>query len=74
MIRRSLLVLMAGLGLWIGQGFADDLTGRVAELRIQELQARVRWNRTLEDATAAARESGKPVFWLQVVGELGGGL
>ena len=39
-----------------------------------KLLSEVHWHRDLEHALALAKEEGKPVFWLQLVGELDDGL
>lgn len=39
-----------------------------------KLLSEVHWHRDLEHALAIAKEEGKPVFWLQLVGELDDGL
>ena len=48
--------------------------GSEVEKSVGRLVADVHWHRDLTHALAVAKEEGKPVFWLQLVGELDDGL
>ena len=42
--------------------------------RVETMLSGIRWHGDFEEAMARAAEEGKPLFWLQVVGKLDGGL
>ncbi len=42
--------------------------------RVETMFSGIRWHGDFEEAMARAAEEGKPLFWLQVVGKLDGGL
>lgn len=46
--------------------------GEEAEALNARLQEEVRWHESLPDALAEARESGKLVFWIHMVGRIDG--
>ena len=48
--------------------------GSEVEKSVDRLVADVHWHRDLTHALAVAKEEGRPVFWLQLVGELDDGL
>lgn len=48
--------------------------GAEVEKRTEALMDRIDWKPSLEEARAQAAESKKLVFWLQIVGDLDGGL
>lgn len=42
--------------------------------RVETMFSGIKWHGDFEQALAQAAEEGKPLFWLQVVGKLDGGL
>ncbi len=48
--------------------------GEEAAKRCQRVNENIQWVRDFDEARAASIELGKPLFWLQVVGELDDGL
>ena len=42
--------------------------------RVETMFSGINWHGDFEQAMAQAAEEGKPLFWLQVVGKLDGGL
>ncbi|MGE4618293.1 MAG: hypothetical protein AAEJ04_00630 [Planctomycetota bacterium] len=42
--------------------------------RVETMFSGLQWHGDFDDAMARAAEEGKPLFWLQVVGKLDGGL
>ncbi|MAW76149.1 MAG: hypothetical protein CMJ95_02000 [Planctomycetes bacterium] len=42
--------------------------------RVETMFSGIKWHGEFEQAMAQAAEQGKPLFWLQVVGKLDGGL
>ena len=54
--------------------YYNMLSGVEAEKRIERLTTQIQWHRNLEEALAEAKKTDKPVFWLQLVGDLDDGL
>ncbi len=50
------------------------ISGEEVKRTTDLLLSEVPWHRDLEQALAVAKEQNKPVFWLQLVGELDDGL
>lgn len=50
------------------------ITGQEVKRTTDLLLSEVPWHKDLEHALAVAKEENKPVFWLQLVGELDDGL
>ncbi len=48
--------------------------GTEVESRVKTLMSGVSWHHDFDDAMARAAEEGKPLFWLQMVGDLDAGL
>ncbi len=46
--------------------------GRRLARAINKLTRELKWHRKLEDAAAAAAEAGKPILWIQLLGDLRG--
>lgn len=42
------------------------------ERKIADLTQAITWHTSLAEAQAAARKSGKPIFWMHMLGSLGG--
>ena len=53
---------------------AQDVTARKAAKNIERVTSVIDWRTDLEAARSEAAENGKLVFWMQIVGELPGGL
>gem|GEM_PF-655757 len=84
-IRSSLSVLAVAMFITIGGLEAGDderltprsvqkLSGTEVAGRIEHLMSGINWHGNFDDAMARAAEEGKPLFWLQMVGNLDGGL
>jgi hypothetical protein len=68
----------------LGAGDGDDtritprsvpkLKGTEVAKRVDMMLSGVTWHGNFDDAMASAAEQGKPLFWLQMVGKLDGGL
>lgn len=68
----------------LGAGDGDDtritprsvpkLTGTEVAKRVDLMLSGVTWHGNFDDAMASAVEQGKPLFWLQMVGKIDGGL
>ena len=50
------------------------MDGETAAERIKEVTTKIPWQRDFEEALAAAKQQDKPLFWLQMVGDLDDGL
>ncbi len=48
------------------------LQGEVCSERVHELTSEINWNRNLHKAEDEARQQGKLVFWLHIVGKIDG--
>jgi hypothetical protein len=48
------------------------LKGQRLARAVGKLTRELTWQRDLADAAAAARQAGKPIFWLQLLGDLRG--
>ncbi|HLQ39129.1 MAG TPA: hypothetical protein VK348_15070 [Planctomycetota bacterium] len=42
------------------------------DAKVTDLLRAITWHSSLDDAKAAARSSGKPIFWLHMLGDLAG--
>lgn len=51
---------------------APQLEGRRLARAVNKLTRELRWHRRLEDAAAAAANAGKPILWIQLLGDLRG--
>ena len=77
---RRVLLPLAGVALGLSLGgvaqaqTAERVDGKTAEKRIQSVVAGLSWDRSLDDLRSEAARSGKMIFWVQVVGDLDGGL
>lgn len=72
------LVLVLTLLTWAaapGTSFAQDkIDGGTAKVRVDRLMQKVTWFTDMKKALAASKKQDKPLLWLQVVGNLDGGL
>lgn len=50
------------------------ISGTAVEKRVMQMMQGIDWYASFDDAVAAAAEEAKPVFWVQLVGNLDGGL
>lgn len=87
-IKRLSLVMAGTLVLSVcgdlGAGGGDDsritprsipkFKGTEVAKRVDQMLSGVTWHGNFDDAMASAAEEGKPLFWLQMVGKLDGGL
>ena len=64
-------VLVAGLA---GSATARGVSGTDVSQRVERVMASIPWVHDLDAALAAAAKKKKLIFWLQIVGELDGGL
>jgi len=64
-------VLVAGLA---GSAPARGVSGTDVSQRVERVMASIPWVHDLDAALAAAAKKKKLIFWLQIVGELDGGL
>ena len=84
MIRASVLslavVAVLSSGLFIGSAVATDdgTQGKVSKeevaKRTKAVLSELKWHTDYEQAIAVAKESNKPLVWIQMVGDLDGGL
>ena len=51
---------------------APQVSGRQLSRAVKKLTRELKWHRKLEDAAAAAQEADKPIFWIQLLGDLRG--
>jgi len=42
------------------------------DAKVADLTHTIRWHTSLDEAEAAARSSGKPIFWMHMLGDLAG--
>jgi hypothetical protein len=42
------------------------------DAKVGDLTHAIRWHASLDEAKAAARSSGKPIFWMHMLGDLAG--
>lgn len=49
-----------------------QLKGRRLSRAVNKLTRELPWHRKLEDAASAATEEGKPILWIQLLGDLRG--
>jgi hypothetical protein len=42
------------------------------DAKVADLTHAIRWHTSLDEAEAAARSSGKPIFWMHMLGDLAG--
>ena len=84
-IRASLSVVAVAMFITIGGLEARDderltprsipeFSGTEVAGRVEHLMSGIKWHGNFDDAMARAAEEGKPLFWLQMVGNLDGGL
>jgi hypothetical protein len=87
-IKRLSLVMAGTLVLSVcgdlGAGDGDDtritprsvpkFKGTEVAKRVDRMLSGVNWHGNFDDAMATAVEQGKPLFWLQMVGKIDGGL
>jgi hypothetical protein len=50
------------------------IAARSAEVdaKVGDLTKSIAWHRSLDEAKEAARKSGKPIFWMHMLGDLSG--
>jgi hypothetical protein len=49
------------------------IPGDEAQQRVERLTSEIRWMNDLNQARSAARQEGKLIFWVQMLGEMSGG-
>ena len=42
------------------------------DAKVADLTKNIAWHTSLDDAKAAAKKSGKPIFWMHMLGDLTG--
>ena len=68
------LIATALLCALVNPASAQVTSSRKAEKGAHATLTKVKWHRTLEAAKEVAQSEGKPIFWLQLVGDLDDGL
>lgn len=71
LILASVLCLVSGLGaspVWP----APVLTGEVCDVRVHELTSQIHWYDNLHKAEDAAKQQGKLIFWMHILGRIDG--
>lgn len=63
-----------GLALLAAAAEAQRYDGDTVAERTEVVMETFDWQKSLEDAKATAAKSGRSVFWMQLVGDLDGGL
>ncbi len=48
------------------------LTGQVSQERVYDLTSKIHWHDSLSQAESVARQQGKLVFWIHMLGSLDG--
>ncbi len=48
------------------------LTGQVSQERVYDLTSKIHWYSSLDQAESVARQQGKLVFWIHMLGSLDG--
>ena len=48
------------------------MSGAQADERVHELTSEIAWHHSLSEAEALARKQNKMVFWVQMLGDIGG--
>ena len=48
------------------------VSGRELKSRVKRLNKELEWHDSIEDAAKVAQQTGKPIFWLQMLGDLDG--
>jgi hypothetical protein len=53
---------------------SKGIAARSAEVdaKVVDLTKAIAWHTSLDDAKAAARKTGKPIFWMHMLGDLSG--
>lgn len=52
----------------------DYWTAQDVEKRVEGVMKNYEWHRSIDDLKAAAADKGRMMLWIQIVGELDGGL
>ncbi len=76
---RKLIVTAFAVFLFAGSVSAQDtitryLTGEQVKTRTEALMKDIPWVNNLDELKAKARQENKLIFWMQIVGDLDGGL
>lgn len=68
------LAAVLGTGSLFGQSYRTHVGGDEVEQRTTTVLAKRQWSDSLDDLLARAHKEKKLVFWMQLVGDLDGGL
>ncbi len=66
------VLLVLGASLSLPAQAEKVLEGQVCSQRVHELTSEIDWYKSLNKAEDAAREQGKLVFWLHILGKIDG--
>lgn len=72
LIAVGLLALACVLAVPAGLTRPRMVSGDDAQARVNNLTSEIRWYQSLDQAKAVAREQGKMVFWVHMLGNLSG--
>ncbi len=71
----ALVLLLATGSVWAtGDGKYGEISAYEVKKRTEKLLKEVPWHKDFDVAMAAAQEADKPLLWIQMVGDLDGGL
>lgn len=78
-MKTRLMALTLGLATIAPSATAQDVlrkpvAGSMVKQRTARVLQAIRWEKSFASLAKRARESRRPIFWMQIVGELGGGL
>lgn len=73
-MKLAALAVVAGLAVFSPALRAEEVRGEQVRQRTDRVMSAYRWTRSLEELRERAAREKKPIFWLQLVGELNGGL
>ncbi len=52
----------------------ERVSAKKVEKNVEKLEKTIRWHRNFDELKAEAKKKNKMVFWMQLVGDLNGGL
>ena len=70
--KMALLAILAFA--FVGTSVKAEVAGTTVEKRVTKVMKTIRWQPDLKSAQEKAKKEKKLVFWMQIVGDLDGGL
>lgn len=76
---KKTIVLVILIFICLQTSFADKfvrerVSAKKVEKNVEKLEKNIRWHRNFDELKAEAKKKNKMVFWMQLVGDLNGGL